>query len=494
MNAAAHQTPKQSSASTEAADLSLLRDCRILVGIASFGTGHLNLLQHLISNYKRFPARVSIVVLSDGPKDLGPDVEVVVGLPSKNPWSLPFAHKKVFADRVENFDLFIYSEDDIGFRADQLVEFIRATESLGADEIAGYLRYEIKPNGERLLTEPWQHFHWKPDSARQRGPYTVAEFTNEHAGFYILTQSQLRRAIASGGFVREPYVGRYRLPETAATDPYTSCGFRKVIPVSHLEQFLVHHIPNKYVNDLPINYENFARQIETLVKIKDGLHPTARLCDVEPKNWHNGFQKSYYERPLPEILSAIPASARTVLSVGAGWGALEFALKAQGKTVTALPLDSVVGASIAAQNIEVVYGTLEDSLNDLLARRFDCVVMTNLLHLSPAPQNLIRKLATLVSPNGAVVTMGPNFGRFPRLLKRWLGIRGYSKLRNYSTSGISIVSPNTIDRILKPQGFGNSTIIWMSERGHELHPTLGTQLRRRFVATHWISRVTRRQS
>ncbi len=38
---------------------------------------------------------------------------------------------------------------------------------------------------------------------------TYAQFTNAHSACYILTRDQLRRAIASGGFMTEPYAGEY---------------------------------------------------------------------------------------------------------------------------------------------------------------------------------------------------------------------------------------------------------------------------------------------
>ena len=56
---------------------------------------------------------VDIVVTSNISRELGPDVQVIVGLPDNNPLALPFAHKKLFSERVDHYDLFIYSEDDI---------------------------------------------------------------------------------------------------------------------------------------------------------------------------------------------------------------------------------------------------------------------------------------------------------------------------------------------------------------------------------------------
>ena len=96
---------------------------------------------------------VDVIVVSEAPKDLGPEVKVIVGLPSPNPWSLPFAHKAVFAQNVDRYDLFIYSEDDMYVTEENIQAFLRATPQLEPREIAGYLRYEIGQSGVWSLPE-----------------------------------------------------------------------------------------------------------------------------------------------------------------------------------------------------------------------------------------------------------------------------------------------------------------------------------------------------
>src|SRR4030081_2973540 len=89
------------------------RRLRLCVVIASYGDKNIEFLKRIIRNYQGMDMEVAIFVLSEAPKDLGPDVKVLVGLPSRNPWSLPFGHKRVFADNLDRYDLFAYSEDDM---------------------------------------------------------------------------------------------------------------------------------------------------------------------------------------------------------------------------------------------------------------------------------------------------------------------------------------------------------------------------------------------
>jgi len=86
---------------------------RVLVAIANFGAKNDGYLRQLINEYQSMPFDVDIVVLSNLHKDLGSEVELVaVDLQGRDPWTLPFAHKEILASRLNDYDLFIYSEDD----------------------------------------------------------------------------------------------------------------------------------------------------------------------------------------------------------------------------------------------------------------------------------------------------------------------------------------------------------------------------------------------
>jgi 2-polyprenyl-3-methyl-5-hydroxy-6-metoxy-1,4-benzoquinol methylase len=432
---------------------------RLLVVIASFGDGKLELLRRIIARYRGMTFPVDIVVVSNAPKDLGPDVEVLVGLPTKDPWSLPFAHKAVMARKAEDYDLFAYSEDDMEVTEENIRAFLRATPRLAPDEIAGFLCYEVDQSGNRSFPAVHHFYRWKPESVKRRGTSVVAEFTNEHACFYLLTRDQLRQAIASGGFVRAPYRGRYDLACTASTDPYTSCGFHKVICISELEGFLIHHAPNRYAGWLGISLEAMREQIQALIEIGDGARPAKTLCPIEPKVLHD-FSKNLYDKPEPEWLDAVPKDARSVLSIGCGWGAFEAALQERGATVTALALDSVIGVAAERRGLEVVYGTLEESLQSVRSRQFDCVMMSHLLHLMPDPAKIIEDCSTMVRPGGSFLLSGPNFNRFPLLLKRIFRNGDERKMRSFAESGIHLCGPAGVAKMLRRAGLRVTAVRW----------------------------------
>jgi 2-polyprenyl-3-methyl-5-hydroxy-6-metoxy-1,4-benzoquinol methylase len=363
--------------------------------------------------------------------------------------------------------------------------FQRATRQLAPDEIAGFLRYEVDSSGNRSLPDVHAAFRWKPESVRRRGSYTIAEFTNEHAGFYILTQSQLRRALASGGFLKGPCQGRYGLPETAATDPYTSCGFRKVICISALEEFLIHHMSNVYVGRYGIPFSAFMDQVQTLMAIRDGSHPASTLGPVEPKALQRTYSKASYEAAQGDLLALVPREAKTILSIGCGWGGSELALQQRGARITALPLDSVIGAVAARLGIEVIYGTWKEGVASLADRRFDCVFISNLLHLQRDPGQVLEQCAGFLSPEGTIVIGGPNFVRLPCLIKRLIGVGQFRCLRSFEASGISLCGPRSLAPHLKQAGLHPTVVQWAD---HALPKAGPARSRLRFgplTARHW---------
>ncbi|MBD3317905.1 MAG: methyltransferase type 11, partial [Chitinivibrionales bacterium] len=184
-------------------------DLKILVGIANFGTKNQWYLRRLLHEYRRMPHKVDLCVFSNIPKSLGEDVEVCMGLPEKDPWSLPHAHKKVFADRADRYDLFIYSEDDTLITREAVDAFMEVSAVLPDTRIAGFIRYELDGDGRRSYSTIHSHFHWVPDSVQTYGHFRTARLTNEHSGCYMATRRQLHRAVASGGYLIAPSEGRY---------------------------------------------------------------------------------------------------------------------------------------------------------------------------------------------------------------------------------------------------------------------------------------------
>ncbi|MGE3327839.1 MAG: glycosyltransferase [Acidimicrobiia bacterium] len=381
---------------------------RILVGIASYGNSNDAYLAKLIASYRQMRFDVDVVVLTEASKDVDGATEIRIGLPTSHPYSLPFAHKELFAERADAYDLFIYSEDDTLITQKHVDSFLWATSVLPPTSIAGFLRSEKTPDGTLSCSTVHNHFHWIPESACVHGGQIWAEFSNPHSGSFILTRAQLRKAIESGGFIANPHAARYDMLVTAATDPYTSCGFNKLICVSRLDDFLLPHLSNKYHGSMGLALDEVKRQGAVLERIALGLETDTRLFNPRARTDDHRWDKRFYEAPDSGLLARVPRRPCRILSVAVGSGALETALLERGHEVVGIPLDNVIAATAAHAGIRLTSPDLEQAQRELAGERFDVIVAQEALHHFRNPALVVGQLVGLAAPGGLVLATVPN--------------------------------------------------------------------------------------
>jgi 2-polyprenyl-3-methyl-5-hydroxy-6-metoxy-1,4-benzoquinol methylase len=439
---------------------------RVLVAVASYGTSNDRHLFRLVEEYRAMSFDVDIVILSNLKKQIAPDIEVVVGLPNNNPWSLPFAHKKLFADRLERYDLFVYSEDDILITEKNLRAFLDASAALQEDELAGFLRIEQAYNDVVNYPDVHGNFHWDSRSIRSRGRYILAKFTNEHAACYVLTRGQLRKAIASGGFLVEPHQEKYDLACSAATDPYTQCGFTKLIAISHLNDFTVHHLSNKYIGKVGVEEAELRTQVKTMLRLAEKQCAPIPLLNTETRIWAGIYSKDYHEPLSKEVLSMIPREARSVLSIGCGSGATECWLAEKGLRVVAVPLDPIICSTSASRGVQMVLGDLRTAKQKLQNDRFDCLLYLNVLHLARDPIELLSAFKEILSVQSTVIIQTPNMLCGPTIWK-FRKVFRLRDLRNYDLTGVNFTSPATVRRWCRCAGIKTERTIGILDRRAE---------------------------
>jgi SAM-dependent methyltransferase len=444
---------------------------RVLVVLVSYGHKNDRYLTRVLDEYRAMSYDVDVVVTSNIRKDLGADVELVVGLPNKDPWSLPFAHKKIFAERLDRYDVFIYSEDDVLITEQNIRAFLDAGKVLGEDEIAGFVHAEEDSSGNLYFDPPHASFHWDPDSVTRRGGYTFAVYTNLHAACFMLSQRQLKAAIGSGGFLVEPHEGTYGLAETATTDPYTQCGFKKLVSISHLDQFTVRHLPANKWSVRPYRAaEEFHRQIRALLALERTGRPKSLLFEPETKVLHQKWSKDYYEPVREELVAQIPERVQTVLSVGCAWGALEGWLVQRGVRVVGIPMDSVIAACAEAKGVEIIYGDFNLAREKLEGETFDCLLLCSVLHLVNNPTEVLSRYADLLAPGGLALVTVPNFAQITARWRRFRGIAHYKNLGDYAKTGVHATTPQIIREWFRRCGLTNPSFGYVfPEKGQLLH-------------------------
>jgi SAM-dependent methyltransferase len=242
-----------------------------------------------------------------------------------------------------------------------------------------------------------------------------------------------------------PHAGKYDLLCTAATDPYTQCGLEKLICVSRLEDFLIHHLPNRYVGtSFGVSDSELRRQVEVLLRIGRHGQCVRSLLKTETKLPDARYSKCFYEDLQSDLIEAIPGDARTVLSIGCGWGATEAWLTERDMRVTAVPLDVVIPGGAEEKGVEIVPGDFAEARGKLAGRQFDCLLLLNILHLVPDPVAVLASFGALLAPGGVAIATVPNTSQVAEAFRAMRRKGRVEILRGYEETGVQVVSRRVV--------------------------------------------------
>ncbi len=437
-----------------------LHGLRILVCVANYGTGNDHHLRKLLDAYDALPCETSIVLLTNTPKAFGPNVVTRLLPAPSDPSALPFEHLRVLAGHAEDYDLFVYTEDDTLLTGAHLRAFLAASAQLAADEVPGFLRYEESPHGEVFISTVHAHYDWNLDSVRRCREYVFAEYSNCHSGCYVLTRQHLRRALRSGNYVSEAYSGAYNILESAATHPFTRCGLRKLHPVSHLDEFTLHHLADKYLGSMGTPRELVRAQTGALAEMADGQRPRERLLEGRTKLPTHVLDRPWFDAGRSpwafdntQLLGLLPGGAGAALSVGATTGALERGLLELGYAVTTVPTDSLAQAVLEREPRLRVLAPSFAAAAALEAGSFEGLLLPHVLPYLDEPAARLRELARLVRPGGWVALTAPHLGPWTRRLRRGNApVATRAVLQDFARSGIHLTTARTLTRWLRGAG------------------------------------------
>jgi len=237
---------------------------KILVGITNWGVYHDGYLERLFAEYRGMGLCLQLVVFCAFWKGLGSDVICEVRPMGGDTLALTWAHRAYFAEHVNDYDVFVYSEDDILITERNLKAWIRANEILGdGDKVPGFFVKEEAPGAFPNYCQAHASFGW--EEVETHGEEKFAYFSNVHSACSVLSRKQLQLAIQSGNYLGDPRgSGPYAERELACSGPFYECGLRKLIPISRFKDFIVIHIPASYIGVLGTPEAQIRRQIESM--------------------------------------------------------------------------------------------------------------------------------------------------------------------------------------------------------------------------------------
>ncbi|MGL5063173.1 MAG: hypothetical protein ACRC62_24605 [Microcoleus sp.] len=169
--------------------------------------------------------------------------------PDCDPMFVEFRLQEEFVKRVDEFDWFLFLEDDIiisdAFVLEKLEKF---NQQSGYENAILYPnRYEMHEGIKRYidLTILAEGLTWNKLSSVEIEGVKFAEFNNSHAAFYCLSRKQMQRWIKSGRLLKDRVIDVGPL-ESAATFCLLECfSIYKPHP-ANLHYFEVRHYDTKY--------------------------------------------------------------------------------------------------------------------------------------------------------------------------------------------------------------------------------------------------------
>ena len=220
----------------------------VLVSLVNFGEEQINYLSQVVTELKTFKKyNVTIVVNSNVPLHIDGIDKVNIINNLKDFQLLPLTCRKTIWENKDNFDIFIYGENDHLFKEHHIDKHIEYTKILPKNRISGLIQYEENENG---VFYPGYHAHydWDYNSIEEYDGKKFAHFNNVHQATFILTKEQLHNIGKLHDFTKFLGESKYSVKCKVNTDIYDFGGMKKMICISEFKENLIHHLPNLYID------------------------------------------------------------------------------------------------------------------------------------------------------------------------------------------------------------------------------------------------------
>eukprot|EP00936_MAST-01D_sp_MAST-1D-sp1_P000058 g58.t1 len=254
---------------------------RLLVCIAMWGQHNRRYMERVIQEYDTMGVEegnysawdVTVVLHTDSRVENLPrfrnlhivqQVTSIADLPGHNPEELLFLHRRVMLQNLTKYDVFVSSENDMLVTRRNIATFLRLSAALdGTNAIPGFMRFEEFSHGRQrrhflpdLSTKPSDNL--QPSAAADLQvirEQTFFRLHNNHQAVFVALPYHLRRVADLGLFqpdgVHDTVVWGYDLmcSSTVVLFNAQEGAFEKLVSLCDMDDILVHHLPNKYVQD-----------------------------------------------------------------------------------------------------------------------------------------------------------------------------------------------------------------------------------------------------
>jgi len=243
----------------------------VLAVIVNYGTEQLNYLQQVVNELKSFKKyNVTVVVHSNIPLNGLESIDHVNVIELENYQLLPMTCRQMINQEADNFDYFIFSENDHLWKEHHIDKYIEYSKILPYDRIPGLIQYEENETG-RYYPAYHAYYDWDYNSVEEYEGKKFAHFTNVHQASFVISKEVLKRIKETRDFNQFFGQDQYSVKCKTNTDIYLHSGMKKVICISEFENNLIHHLPNIYINGGPGEVEYRVKQRSEESRMQDAL-------------------------------------------------------------------------------------------------------------------------------------------------------------------------------------------------------------------------------
>jgi len=230
---------------------------KLLVAITNYGNSQENYLRRIIEEYYNMSFDVDIIIDTTYEIEFENKYNNIIKqyiYPESIGQYLVFEHRKHMKKNCNDYDFFIYVENDHLITEENINEWIKITNNLPENYVTGFIQYEESDIGKFDYLPGYNPACNQVITERNIELNGKKYFTihNMHQGCWMLTKNQLSKIVNEEKFCdktceSDKYQG-YGVLENGASNIFYLFGFnRKVLPYENLEKLLIHHLPNKYL-------------------------------------------------------------------------------------------------------------------------------------------------------------------------------------------------------------------------------------------------------
>lgn len=216
-----------------------MRKAELLICITHHhSTDRLEYLLQILQSFKdEYSLRHDIIVDTNAALDVTGDNTTTVHHNSlAHPFHLAWMHRQHMKERIEDYDWFMYVEDDIYLPFENFLNYLRNFELLWPDYVPSFVRVE-RFNGEEYALDVTTR---RECNLVQDGFCTLKQ---PYHGFWIMPQQALKETM------RSDFVRLSESREVAASYPMWELHKTPVVQIegNHVSRLCyAHHLPNNY--------------------------------------------------------------------------------------------------------------------------------------------------------------------------------------------------------------------------------------------------------